>query len=61
MHYTLILHNKIDSKVKLVSNYRNKILDKFQAYLKINDNTNNIIIAGDFNQSIVLSEIQTFY
>ena len=51
----------MDGKVKTTIEYRKEILNKIQAYLKVNNSINNIIIAGNYNQSIVLNEIKQFY
>ena len=51
----------MDRKVKTMIEYWNKIFDEIQAYLKVNNSINNIIIAGDYNQSIVSNEIKQFY
>jgi len=54
--YSLTQYNIIEGKIKTINEYRKEI-----QYLKDNNNIDNIIIAGDFNQYIGLNEIQHFF
>ena len=48
-------------KAKITIDYRNEILNKIQVYIKASNTINDIIIAGDYNQSIALNKIKHFY
>ena len=61
IHYSLTQYNTMEGKAKALSEYRSEVLDKIKAYMIVNNKINDVIITGDFNQSIASNEIQRFY
>ena len=47
VYSTLIQYNKMEGKAKIITEYRNEILNEIQAYVKANDTINDIIVVGD--------------
>ena len=54
---SLTQYNKIDRKTKTTNKYRKEIFLNIKQYLKDNNDIDDIIIAGDFNQYIEANEI----
>jgi len=61
VYYLLTQYNKVDRKAKTVAEYRKEILNQIKQYLNENTSINDVIIVGDYNQSIVSKEIEKFH
>ena len=51
----------IDGKVRLTGEYRKEIFNKIKKYVNSNEDINDIIIAGDYNQYVVDNEVRKFH
>ena len=58
LKYCLTQYNLSNDEVKSNSEYRVELLNKIKEYIK-NNNTNNIIISGNYNQSIASKRLQS--
>ena len=51
----------MDGKAKKLTQYRKEILSEIKKYVKDNEDLEEIILAGDFNQDITSNEVQQFF
>ena len=58
---SLTQYNLAEGQTKLPASYRKEILSQIRDYVHKNEDIDDIIIAGDFNQNITSSEIQVFF
>jgi len=59
--YSLTQYNLVDGKAKKPAQYRKEILSEIKKYVKDNEDIEEIILAGDFNQDIRSNEVQQFF
>ena len=58
---SLTQYNLLNGEAKSTTSYRKEIFNEIKEYLESNDDIDDILIAGDLNQNIASSEIQTFF
>ena len=51
----------IDGKVRSTGEYRKEIFNEIKKYVNSNEDINDIIIAGDYNQHIADNEVRKFH
>ena len=51
----------IDGKVRLTGEYRKEIFNEIKKHINSNEDINDIIIAGDYNQFVVDNEVRKFH
>ena len=54
---SLTQYNLKEGKVKSINKYRKEIFAQIKSYLARNDDISDLIIAGDFNQSVASKEV----
>ena len=57
---SLIQYNLIDGEAKTSTQYRNQIFKEIEDFVKNNNNITDVIVAGNFNQSVKSRAIQRF-
>ena len=61
VYFSLTQYNLEDGKIKSITEYRREILEEIKRYVNMSIDISDIIIAGDYNQSIRDKEVRQFY
>ena len=61
VYCSLTQYNLEDGKIKSITEYRREILEEIKRYVNMSIDISDIIIAGDYNQSIGDKEVRQFY